>query len=93
MRRSKNVVCAICRQHPGTAKGVVFISIEDESGVANAVVGPDLFERTRLIVTQHPALIIEGRVQARDGVIHVLAETIAPLRCADLPEQASHDFH
>lgn len=83
----------ICRQRPGTAKGVVFISLEDESGVANAVVWPDLFERMRLVVTQHPALIIDGCIQARDGVIHILAKAIAPLRCADLPEQASHDFH
>ncbi len=83
----------ICRQRPGTAKGFVFISLEDESGVTNAVVRPDLFERLRLVITQNPALIIDGRVQAQDGVIHVKAEDIVPLRGDDLPEQASHDFH
>lgn len=83
----------ICRQRPGTAKGFVFISLEDESGVANAIVRPDIFERLRLVVTQNPALVIEGRVQSQDGVIHVKAETISPLRSDDLPEQASHDFH
>ncbi len=82
----------ICRQRPGTAKGVVFVSLEDESGVANAVVFPDLFEKRRLVITQHPALVIEGRVQAREGVIHVKAERIEPLVAADLPAGASHDF-
>lgn len=83
----------ICRQRPGTAKGFVFVSLEDETGVANAIVVPDLFEAQRFTITQHPALVIEGRVQQHDGVIHVKAERIAPLRCAELPEQASHDFH
>jgi len=83
----------ICRQRPGTAKGFVFISLEDESGVANAIVRPALFEAERLVITQHPALIIEGPVQRQDGVIHIKAERILPLRHADLPAQASHDFH
>ena len=83
----------ICRQRPGTAKGVVFISLEDETGVANAVVYAELFEANRLTITQHPALIIDGVVQALDGVIHVRAERITALRAEDLPEQASHDFH
>lgn len=83
----------ICRQRPGTAKGVVFISLEDESGVANAIVYPQVFERLRLVITQNPALIIEGQVQQQDGVIHVNADYIRPLYSHDLPEQASHDFH
>jgi error-prone DNA polymerase len=83
----------ICRQRPGTAKGVVFISLEDESGIANAIVYPDLFERLRLVITQNTALIVEGSLQSYDGVTHVKAENIRPLHCADLPEQASHDFH
>ncbi len=83
----------ICRQRPGTAKGVVFVSLEDESGVANAVVFHDLFEKRRLIITQHPALIIEGKVQTREGVIHIKAERIEPLLATDLPAAASHDFH
>ena len=83
----------ICRQRPGTAKGVVFVSLEDESGVSNAVVFPDLFETRRLIITQHPALIIEGKVQTREGVIHIKAERIEPLLATDLPAAASHDFH
>jgi error-prone DNA polymerase len=83
----------ICRQRPGTAKGFVFISLEDESGVANAVVRPALFEKERLTITQFPALVIEGVIQSHEGVIHLKAETIRPLRDADLPQQSSHDFH
>ncbi len=83
----------ICRQRPGTANGFVFISLEDETGIANAVVLPQLFERDRLIITQEPALKITGRLQNVANVIHVRAERIEPLRESDLPAQASHDFH
>jgi error-prone DNA polymerase len=82
----------ICRQRPGTAKGFVFVSLEDETGIANAVVVPDLFERYRLVITQESALKITGHLQSVSGVIHVRAEKIIPLRIADLPAQASHDF-
>ena len=83
----------ICRQRPGTAKGVVFISLEDETGIANAIVSADLFERRRLIITGESALRITGRLQNVEGVIHVKAITIEPLDSPDLPTQASHDFH
>src|SRR5437762_6604434 len=61
----------ICRQRPGTAKGFVFISLEDETGVSNAIVTPDLFEETRLLVTEEPFLVIEGEVQNKIGRAHV----------------------
>jgi len=83
----------ICRQRPGTAKGVVFISLEDETGVANAVVYATLFERHRLVINEEPALRITGRLQLRHHVAHVLAEQITPLRLPEVPAQASHDFH
>jgi error-prone DNA polymerase len=83
----------ICRQRPGTAKGFVFVSLEDESGVANAVVRPALFEKERLTITQFPALIIEGVLQSKDGVIHLKADSIRPLTDDYLPDQQSHDFH
>jgi error-prone DNA polymerase len=82
----------ICRQRPGTAKGVVFVSLEDEAGIANAIVWPKLFEQQRLIITQNAALVIEGTVQSSDGVVHVLAERVEPLVAAALPAGASHDF-
>lgn len=82
----------ICRQRPGTAKGFVFVSLEDETGIANAVVVPALFESLRHMITQESALKITGRVQNVANVIHVRAERIEPLRHQLLPAQASHDF-
>lgn len=70
----------ICRQRPGTAKGFVFVSLEDETGVANAVIAPDLFEAQRLVITEEPFLVIEGELQALDQVITVKARHIEPLR-------------
>jgi error-prone DNA polymerase len=84
--------CVICRQRPGTAKGVVFVSVEDETGIANAIVRPAVFERNRLVITQEPALKITGRLQNQSGVIHIMADVIEPLVELNLPAQASHDF-
>jgi error-prone DNA polymerase len=83
----------ICRQRPGTAKGFVFISLEDETGVSNAIVTPDLFEKLRLLITEEPFLVIEGQVQNTDGVTLVKAQRITPLESAKLTGSASHDFH
>ncbi|MEO8045243.1 MAG: error-prone DNA polymerase [Spartobacteria bacterium] len=83
----------ICRQRPGTAKGFVFISLEDETGVANAIVTPDLFERIRLVITEEPFLLIEGEVQNTDNVVLVKARKIRPLPHAQLAGSESHDFH
>lgn len=83
----------ICRQRPGTAKGFVFVSLEDETGVANAVVEPALFERKRLVITQETFLRIRGAVQNQDGVIHIKAREIEPLAMPDLIAPDSHDFH
>jgi error-prone DNA polymerase len=83
----------ICRQRPGTASGIVFVSLEDETGIANAVVMPHIFEANRLVITQEAALRITGPVQNVSSVIHVKAEVIEPLRESDLPAQTSHDFH
>ena len=83
----------ICRQRPGTAKGFVFISLEDETGVANCIVTPPKFEEYRLVINLEPALRITGQLQIQHGIIHIKATTIAALRLADVPAQASHDFH
>jgi error-prone DNA polymerase len=83
----------ICRQRPGTAKGFVFISLEDETGVSNAIVTPDLFEKMRLLVTEEPFLLIEGEVQNSDGVVLIKAREIKPLVHDQLVGSASHDFH
>ncbi len=82
----------ICRQRPGTAKGFVFLSIEDETGIANAIITPDLFAENRVMVVSHPFLLVEGRLQHQDNVISVKVETIEPLRMQS-GTAASHDFH
>jgi error-prone DNA polymerase len=83
----------ITRQRPGTAKGFCFITLEDETGLANAIVRPRLFEEARLVINLEPALVITGRLQNEKGVIHIMAEDIAGMPELGLPEQASHDFH
>jgi error-prone DNA polymerase len=83
---------AICRQRPGTAKGFVFISLEDETGISNVIVTPDMFERYRLIITQESFLLIEGILQSRQGVIHVRAKNIERLPTFALDTPNSHDF-
>jgi error-prone DNA polymerase len=84
--------CVITRQRPGTAKGFVFLSLEDETGVANAIVTPDLFHRNRLLLTSERFLAIEGILQNQDNVISVKAERVQPLFVTKA-ETVSHDFH
>jgi error-prone DNA polymerase len=83
----------IVRQRPGTAKGVVFVSIEDETGIANVVLMPDFFETERLKIVSNPWILVEGKLQNVDGVIHVLAKRVEPLVHPLALAQASHDFH
>ena len=84
--------CVIARQRPGTAKGFIFISMEDETGIANVIVTPDVYERNRLTVTRSKFLLVEGALQNQDGVIHVKATQLSPLAHRAL-EVRSHDFH
>jgi error-prone DNA polymerase len=83
----------ICRQRPGTAKGFVFITLEDETGVSNAIVNPMLFEKLRLVITAEPFLMITGRLQHIDNVISLKAHHIEGLQYDHLVGSASHDFH
>jgi error-prone DNA polymerase len=82
----------ITRQRPGTAKGFVFLTLEDETGVANIIVRPDLFARDRMIVIEEPFLVVEGMLQNQDGVTAVRAEVIQGLRGVDIDFDA-HDFY
>ncbi|HEV2469942.1 MAG TPA: error-prone DNA polymerase [Candidatus Sulfotelmatobacter sp.] len=84
--------CVITRQRPGTAKGFVFLSLEDETGVANAIVRPDLFHENRLLLTSERFLAVEGILQNQDNVISVRAERVQPLFVTKA-ETVSHDFH
>ena len=81
----------IVRQRPGTAKGFLFLSLEDETGIANVIVTPKLYERFRTPLTGQPFLLVEGALQRQDGAISVKA-----LRVEALPLSAaspSRDFH
>ncbi len=84
--------CVITRQRPGTAKGFVFVSLEDETGVANAIITPDLFHQNRLLLASERFLAIEGILQNQDNVISVKAERVLPLFITKA-ETSSHDFH
>jgi len=83
----------ICRQRPGTAKGFVFISLEDETGISNAIVKPQLFEELRLVITQENFLQITGKLQTRENVFVVQAQTIERLEAKNLAGTDSYDFH
>jgi error-prone DNA polymerase len=82
----------ICRQRPGTAKGFVFVSLEDETGVSNAIVDPDLFERFRLLITEEDFLVIEGEIQNSDNVVLIKTRNIRPLAHDEFVGSESHDF-
>ncbi len=84
--------CVIARQRPGTAKGFVFLSLEDETGVANAIIMPDLFQKNRLLVTSEQFLMVEGILQNQDNVVSVKARRVMPLSITRA-ETSSHDFH
>jgi len=82
----------IARQRPGTAKGFVFLSLEDETGITNAIITPQLFEEDYATVVQQQFLLIDGKLQNQEGVVSVKAEHVRPLPVT-FTEMASHDFH
>jgi error-prone DNA polymerase len=84
--------CVIARQRPGTAKGFVFLSMEDETGMANVIVTPDFYEKERILVSRGRFLLVEGTLQNQDGVIHVKAMRLKALYDGALSLN-SHDFH
>jgi error-prone DNA polymerase len=84
--------CVIARQRPGTAKGFVFLSLEDETGIANVIFTPGAFEENRVVVTRSRFVQVEGPLQNQDGVIHIKARRITPLDISDI-EIRSHNFH
>jgi len=84
--------CVIVRQRPGTASGFVFLSLEDETGIVNVIVPPDVFESYRLVLVEEPFLFIEGALQYQDNVVSVKAQRILPLP-ASTSAAVSRDFH
>jgi error-prone DNA polymerase len=91
-RKVRTAGGVIARQRPGTAKGFVFLSLEDETGVSNAIITPDLFQQNRLLLATEQFLLIEGILQNQDGVISVKAARVAPLNITRA-QTSSHDFH
>jgi error-prone DNA polymerase len=91
-RRVRVAGMVITRQRPGTAKGFVFLTLEDETGIANIIVRPDLFAQDRLTIVEEPFLIVDGVLQNQDGVTSVRAEQLYGLRGLDIDFDA-HDFY
>jgi DNA polymerase III alpha subunit len=91
-RRVRVAGMVITRQRPGTAKGFVFLTLEDETGIANIIVRPDLFARDRLLVVEERFLLIDGVLQNQDGVTSVRAEVIQAMTGPSVDFDA-HDFY
>ena len=75
-RRVRVAGMVITRQRPGTAKGFVFLTLEDETGISNIIIRPDLFDRDRMTIIRQPFLLVEGVLQHQDGVLSVKAERL-----------------
>ncbi len=91
-RRVRVAGAVITRQRPGTAKGFVFLTLEDETGIANIIIRPDLFSADRLMIVEEPFLLVEGVLQIQDGVTSVKADHVQPLWRGG-PDVESHDFY
>jgi error-prone DNA polymerase len=90
-RRVRVAGAVITRQRPGTAKGFVFLTLEDETGIANIIVRPDLFSEQKATIVGEPYLLVEGTLQIQEGVTSVKAERLHSLGGRS-PEIDSHDF-
>ena len=90
-RRVRVAGMVITRQRPGTAKGFVFLTLEDETGISNVIIRPDLFDRERVAVIRQPFLIVDGVLQNQDGVLSVRAEHLQGIDAAASVD--AHDFY
>ena len=82
--------CVVCRQAPGTAKGHVFVTLEDEHGLMNVILRPSVYEKYRQVARLEPIIVVEGILQKNDGVVNVVAERLLPIRHAhDHPDPTS----
>ncbi|MDQ2680475.1 MAG: error-prone DNA polymerase [Candidatus Eremiobacteraeota bacterium] len=95
----RNLICkvggmVITRQRPGTAKGFVFLTLEDETGLVNVIIRPDVYERNRAVIRQSAALIVEGVLQKEQGCIDLIARSFRRLDTGSLLNGVhSHNFH
>ena len=100
-RHVRTAGCIIARQRPGTAKGFVFLSLEDETGISNAIISPDILEQNRILILSEKFVLLEGALQNQEGVISVKVSRVAPMResypadTVDVTDAdvRSHDFH
>jgi error-prone DNA polymerase len=90
-RRVRVAGMVITRQRPGTAKGFVFLTLEDETGISNIIVRPDLFDRERMTVVRQPFLLVDGILQHQDGVLSVRAERVEGIEGGASVD--AHDFY
>jgi error-prone DNA polymerase len=84
-------------QHPMTAKGFVFLALEDETGMMNITLRPDVYRRYRAVLHRHPLLVIDGRLQVEGAVLNVVARHLEPVEAviaepADPARQARFDL-
>lgn len=84
--------CVITRQRPGTAKGLIFLTLEDETGNANIIVMPDVYASDPMVVLHERFVKVWGTVQNQDGIVHLKAQKVLPLHVT-AAETQSHDFH
>ena len=82
----------ITRQRPGTAKGIIFMTLEDETGTSRVIISPDFYDNNRMAVLKEQFVLVSGIVQNQDNVVHLKASSIEPLAIS-LASIPSHDFH
>jgi error-prone DNA polymerase len=93
-RRVRYAGIVICRQRPGTASGVVFMTLEDETGFVNVVVWNDVYERNRVVIRTTSFLGVTGRLQVQQGVVHLVADAFWVPRVSTRPRSGgARDFH
>jgi error-prone DNA polymerase len=91
-RMATTAGCVITRQRPGTAKGLIFMTLEDETGHARVIVKPDFYAKNPHDVLYAKFVQVWGSVQNQDGIVHLVAKAIRPLAIS-AAETSSHDFH
>jgi error-prone DNA polymerase len=84
--------CVITRQRPGTAKGIIFMTLEDETGTSRVIISPDFYDKNRMAVLNERFVLVSGLVQNQDNVVHLKARSIEPLAIS-AATTPSHDFH
>jgi error-prone DNA polymerase len=82
----------VCRQQPGSAKGFVFLLLEDEFGLANVIVRPDLYAAERSLVRAEPFIIVHGTLERRDGTTNIAAQRFTPLPAPAAIAPQAHNF-